>query len=146
MVFFKKKTVLLKFHFQSEDHLDAYFLIYTLNIYRVCIPFQLFSRGIRMHIPILTVVQTGNIAIEKWSYFARESTFEAEISRKSSLVDQLRVLYSDVLPQMSSPSFLVLRIYDTHPDFHSGFEKDILMAIKMVIFCQRCTSEAYFLR
>ena len=37
------------------------FLIYILTIYRGCILFQLFSRGMRMHIPILTGTQKGHI-------------------------------------------------------------------------------------
>ena len=30
----RKNDVLLKLNFQSEDHLNAYFLIYILTIYR----------------------------------------------------------------------------------------------------------------
>ena len=56
------KNVLFKFNFQNEGHLDANFLIYILTINRECLLFQLFIRGIRMHISILTGVQIGYIS------------------------------------------------------------------------------------
>ena len=60
--YFDKKNVLLKINFQEKGHLGANVLIYILAIYRRCILFQLFSRGIRMHIPILIGVQKGHIS------------------------------------------------------------------------------------
>ena len=57
-----QKNVLLKLNFQGEGHLSAYFMIYILTICRERFLFQLFSRGRRMHIPILTGVQEGHIS------------------------------------------------------------------------------------
>ena len=61
-----QKNVLFKLNFQGEGHLDARFFIYILTIYRKCVLFRLLSRGIRTHIPILTVIQKRHITIEKW--------------------------------------------------------------------------------
>ena len=60
-----QKNVLLKFNIQSKGHLDAYFLIDILTIYREYIPFQSLGRGICKHIPILTVVEKGHIIVKK---------------------------------------------------------------------------------
>ena len=57
-----RKNILLKLNFQGEGNLDVHFLIYFLIIYREWVLFQLFSRGIRMHISILTWVQKGYIS------------------------------------------------------------------------------------
>ena len=51
------KKVLLKLIFQHKGHLYANSLFYILSFRLKCL--QLFSRGIRMHISILTEVQKG---------------------------------------------------------------------------------------
>ena len=52
------------------------FCIYILTIYPECVLFQLFSRVMNMHIPILTMVQKEHITIKKWSYFVKKCAFE----------------------------------------------------------------------
>ena len=61
MTMFYLKNVLLKLDFQGEGNLYANFLFYNLSFSLKCLLFQFFSRGIRMHIPIRTGVQKGNI-------------------------------------------------------------------------------------
>ena len=52
------------------------FFIYILTLYPECVLFQLFGRVMRMHIPILIVVQKEHITIKKWLYFVKKCTFE----------------------------------------------------------------------
>ena len=61
-VFFAKKRVFLRLYFRDEGHLYAKCLFNILTIYPKCHRFHLFSRGIRMYIPILTGVQNGRIS------------------------------------------------------------------------------------
>ena len=51
------KTFFLRLSFPDEGRLYAKFLFDIFTIYPKCHLFQFFSRGIRLHIPILTVVQ-----------------------------------------------------------------------------------------
>ena len=51
------KTFFLRLSFPDEGRLYAKFLFDIFTIYPKCHLFQFFSRGIRMHIPILIVVQ-----------------------------------------------------------------------------------------
>ena len=51
------KKFFLKLCFRDEGPLYAIFLFDTFTIYPKCHLFQFFSRGIRMHIPMLTGVQ-----------------------------------------------------------------------------------------
>ena len=59
----------LKLLFREEGHLYGQCLFYIPTIYPKCLLFQFFSRGIRMHIPILTGVQNGHISRLKDSVF-----------------------------------------------------------------------------
>ena len=61
-----QKNVLLEHNFQVEGHFEGHLLIYILTIYRECVLFQLFSRGIRMHSPNNGSKRTRH-RVEKWS-------------------------------------------------------------------------------
>ena len=68
----------LKLLFREEGHLYGQCLFHIPTIYLKCLLFQFFSRGIRMHIPILTGVQNGHISRLKDSvFFAKNVLFEA---------------------------------------------------------------------
>ena len=69
------KNVILKFNFQNEGHFHPDFLIYVLTIYRECLLFQLFSRGICMHTPMLTTVEYGHTGVYKNSHIFLEMYF-----------------------------------------------------------------------
>ena len=56
------KNVLLKLNFQYDGQLDANCLIYILTFYVELLCFQLFTRGMRTHISIPTVVQNEHIS------------------------------------------------------------------------------------
>ena len=56
--FFSKKMFFLKLNFQDEDQLYANCLFHILSLYRKCFLFQFLIGCIRMHIHILTGVQT----------------------------------------------------------------------------------------
>ena len=74
--FLLKKMFFLKLLLLDEGHLHANCLFYILTIYPKCHPFQFFSCGIRMHIPILTGVQNGHISRLKDSVFlAKKCSF-----------------------------------------------------------------------
>ena len=62
------KKVLFKLNFQHDGSLYASCLIYILTIYRECLRFQFFSRGVRTQIPILTVVLNAPISRRKNSH------------------------------------------------------------------------------
>ena len=55
----------LKLLFRDEGHLYANCLFYIPTIYPKCLLSQFYSRGIRMHIPILTGVQNGGTSLRK---------------------------------------------------------------------------------
>ena len=61
------QILITKFYFWSffskmKGHLHGNFLFYILFIYHKCLLFQFISRGIGMHIPILTGVQNERIS------------------------------------------------------------------------------------
>ena len=65
-----------KLLFRDEGHLYANCLPYILTIHPKCHRFSFFSRGIRMHIAILTGVQSGRIICLKDSvFFAKKCSF-----------------------------------------------------------------------
>ena len=55
----------LKFYFRDKGQLYANCLFYVLSFCLKCPLFQFFSRGIRMHIPILAGVQKKNTLTAK---------------------------------------------------------------------------------
>ena len=68
----------LNLSFWDEGYLYANCSFYTLTIYPKCLLFQFFSRGIRMHIPILAEVQTGRISRQNSSHILlKKYTFQA---------------------------------------------------------------------
>ena len=72
------KTFFLRLYFQDEGHLFAKFLFNILTIYLKRHLFQFFSRGITMHIPILTEVQNERECHRKGKVFLLKSVvFEA---------------------------------------------------------------------
>ena len=67
----------LKICFRDEDHLNVNSPFYTLTVYAKCLLFQFFSRGIRMHISILTGVQNGRISLQRNNHiFLKNVPFE----------------------------------------------------------------------
>ena len=86
------KNALLKINFCDEGHLYANLLIFVLTIYRKCLLFQFFSRGIQTHITNLTGFQKKRIICQKNSHILLKTFFWR------SLVWELLVLYSDYLP------------------------------------------------
>ena len=56
------RIVLLKLNFQYDGQLDINCLIYILIFYGELLCFQLFTRGMRTHISIPTVVQNERIS------------------------------------------------------------------------------------
>ena len=70
--------VLLKFNFEHKGHLYASFLLCIFSFCLKCLLFQFLSRGICMHIPILTGVQIGHtnhwkdshILLKKWYFWS----------------------------------------------------------------------------
>ena len=89
MVAFWQKMLFLMLIFPDEGHLyvnwfaiftlfTVFYLLYLLYLlYSLCFLFQVFSCGIRMHIPILTKVKKGDSSAKKWSYFDKYCTFGA---------------------------------------------------------------------
>ena len=87
---FSKKIFLLNLLFHKEGHLYANCLLYIPTIYRKCHLFQFFSRGIRMHIPILTGVQNGRTSLRKnGDIFIKNVLFDALFHRRISVVSQI---------------------------------------------------------
>ena len=70
----------MKFHFQNEGHLYASCLFYIQTFYLKCLVYELFSWGIRMHIPILTGVHNGRISRQKTMFFCWKMFFLKIIS------------------------------------------------------------------
>ena len=92
------KDAVLKRNFKDECHLDANFLICILTNYREFHCFQFFSRSIRTHIPILTVVQNARIRRLKRSHILlKYVVFETVFWRRRSNLCQLFVLCFVVL-------------------------------------------------
>ena len=56
------KNVHLKLHLQDEGHLYVNFLISMITIYCTYLLFLFFSRGIRIHILMLTGIQNERIS------------------------------------------------------------------------------------
>ena len=79
---FSLKMFFLKICFRDEDHLYVNSSFYTLTVYAKCLLFQFFSRGIRMHISILTGVQNGRISLERDNHiFLKNVSFESFFPR-----------------------------------------------------------------
>ena len=75
-VFFVKKNFFLKLLFCDEGHLYANCLFNILTVYPKCHGFHVFSRGIGMHIPILTGFQNEPECHRKDSvFFAKKYLF-----------------------------------------------------------------------
>ena len=105
--FFAKKMFLLKLLFHKEGHLNANCLLYIPTIYPKRHLFQFFSRGIRMHIPILTGVQNRRISLRKNSHILLKNVLlEALFRRWRSVVSQIFLWYFDYLFQIESSSVL----------------------------------------
>ena len=68
----------MKLNIQYDGQLHVNCLIYILLFYREFLRFQFFTRDIRMHIPILTVVQNPLISRRKNSHILQKNVvFEA---------------------------------------------------------------------
>ena len=67
------KNVLLKLNFQHDGQLNSNCLIYILTFYREFLGFQFFTRAIRTHVPILTVVQNACISRRKNSHILQKN-------------------------------------------------------------------------
>ena len=65
------KNVLLKLHFQHEGHVDV-LLSYILTIYCIVPLFRFLSRGISIHVPIITGVQNRRITRQKNSHILQK--------------------------------------------------------------------------
>ena len=71
VIFFWKKFF-LNLNFQDEGQLYANCLFHFLSLYRKCFLFQFLIRCIRVHIHILTGIQTWLIINWKTSHFCRK--------------------------------------------------------------------------
>ena len=63
----------LKLYFRDEVHLHVSYSFHSLTVYAKCLLFQFFSRGICMHIPILTGVQNGRKSCQRNSHILLKS-------------------------------------------------------------------------
>ena len=63
------KNVLLKLNFQVQGHFYANCLFYNFLFCLKCLLFHFFSRGIRMHIPILIGVQKSALVVKQMVIF-----------------------------------------------------------------------------
>ena len=97
------KNVLLKIYFQNEGSLYVNYFLYSLTIYLKCLLFRFLSRGMRIHIPIVRLVQGGRI--NSWT---NGHILLKKVLVKLNLQDEGR-LYANCLSYILFIYFQVLR-------------------------------------
>ena len=75
----------MNLNYQDEGHLYANCLLYVLTIYPKYLLLQFLTCGIRMHIPILTGVQNGDISWKKSHILLKTFRFENWFLRWSTI-------------------------------------------------------------